>query len=50
MADADEEGHMMSPCENCKKKGKCPRKCYPKMDYERSLKKKGRKHGTNKHI
>jgi len=34
----------MHPCVRCKKKGKCPDKCYPKKDYERHLEK------LNKHL
>lgn len=30
---------MTDPCTKCKKKPNCPKKCYPKIDYLRALKK-----------
>ena len=33
---------MTNPCTNCKRKPNCPRVCYPRRDYERALKKKGK--------
>lgn len=31
---------IQNPCESCKKKGSCPRRCYPRMDYERAVKRR----------
>lgn len=36
---------MNNPCENCKKKGRCPDVCYPKRDYERGQRKRERGRG-----
>ncbi len=39
---------MTNPCEKCKKKPNCPRVCYPRRDYERAIRKKGKsKRRTN---
>lgn len=34
---------MESPCLKCKRYPKCPNPCYPRMDYMKHLKKKGKK-------
>ncbi len=37
---------MESPCIKCKRRPKCPNPCYPRMDYLKHLKKRGKKkHG-----
>lgn len=39
----------MNPCNNCKKHGKCPQKCYPKIDYIRHMRKKKKHSKEGKH-
>lgn len=33
----------MHPCVKCKNKGKCPERCFPKLDYERHVDKINRR-------
>lgn len=31
---------MTNPCDKCKRKPNCPERCYPKLDYERAVRKR----------
>ena len=42
---ADERAATRNPCDECRKKHRCPKVCYPRRDYERAIGKRGgRKH------
>ncbi len=38
---------IQNPCDKCKKKGNCPRRCYPRMDYERARKRRKKRENRN---
>ena len=33
---------LKDPCEKCRKKGSCPPKCYPLLDYRRAVAKRNK--------
>ena len=38
---ADERAATRNPCDECRKKHRCPKVCYPRRDYERAIGKRG---------